>query len=119
MDLITTHINADFDALGSLVAAKKLYPDSRLLLSGSQEKAVREFLALARDQIPVLSEKECRIDDYDRLILVDTRHRSRIGIAEALLDKGVEVHIYDHHPRMKGDIVADKDVSENVGATER
>lgn len=31
MDLITTHVNADFDALGSLVAAKKLYPDARLL----------------------------------------------------------------------------------------
>jgi len=117
MDLITTHINADFDALGSLVAAKKLYPDSRLLLSGSQEKAVREFLGLAKDEISVLSEKECRLEDYNRLILLDTRHRSRIGLAAALVDKGIETHIYDHHPRMKGDIVADKDVYEQVGAT--
>ncbi len=117
MDLITTHINADFDALGSLVAAKKLYPDSRLLLPGSQEEAVREFLSLAKELIIVESERECKLDDVDRLILVDTRHKSRIGIAGELVDRGVEIHIYDHHPRMKNDIVADKDVYENLGAT--
>ena len=117
MDLITTHINADFDALGSIVAAKKLYPDSRLLLPGSQEEAVREFLSLAKELIIVESERECKLDDVRRLILVDTRQKSRIGIASELVDKGVEVHIYDHHPRMKGDIVADKDVFEEVGAT--
>ena len=117
MDLITTHVNADFDALSSLVAAKKIYPDSRLLLPGSQEKAVRDFLVLCRDQITVEHEKGFNLEGIDRLVLVDTRHRSRIGIAAELLDRGVEVHIYDHHPRMKGDIVADKDVYEEVGAT--
>jgi tRNA nucleotidyltransferase (CCA-adding enzyme) len=117
MDLITTHVNADFDALGSLVAAKKLYPESRLLLPGSQEQAVREFLSLAKEAIIVESEKECSLDGIDRLILVDTRQPSRIGIAAKLLDKGVEVHVYDHHPPMKGDVVADKDTSEEVGST--
>ena len=117
MDLITTHTNADFDALGSLVAAKKLYPNSRLLLPGSQEEAVQDFLALARELVLVEGEKECRTDDVKRLILVDTRHRSRIGIAAELVDRGVETIIYDHHPRMKGDITADLDVYEEVGAT--
>ncbi|MFH0763635.1 MAG: CBS domain-containing protein [Candidatus Omnitrophota bacterium] len=117
MDLITTHINADFDALGSLVAAKKLYPNSRLMLPGSQERAVREFLSLAKELVVFESERECRLYDVTRLVLVDTRHKSRIGIASELIDKGVETHIYDHHPRMKGDIVADKDTSENVGAS--
>ncbi|MCM8790870.1 MAG: CBS domain-containing protein [Candidatus Omnitrophica bacterium] len=117
MDLITTHTNADFDALGSLVAAKKLYPDSRLLLPGSQEEAVRDFLTLAKEIVVVEGEKECRLDDIKRLILVDTRHKHRIGIASELVDKDVEIHIYDHHPRMKGDIIADQDVYEDVGAT--
>ncbi|MDD3906331.1 MAG: CBS domain-containing protein [Candidatus Omnitrophica bacterium] len=117
MDLITTHVNADFDALGSLVAAKKLYPQSRLLLPGSQEEAVREFLSLARELVAVESERECRLDDIDRLVLVDTKQKARIGIAAELVDRGVEVHVYDHHPRMKGDVVADKDVYEEVGAT--
>ncbi len=35
-------------------------------------------------------------------------------MASELIDKNVEVHIYDHHPRMKLDVVADKDVYEDV-----
>ncbi|MDD5496313.1 MAG: hypothetical protein PHP46_04340, partial [Candidatus Omnitrophica bacterium] len=84
MDLITTHMNADFDALGSLVAARKLYPEARLLLPGSPERSVREFLSLAKDIIAVEAEKGCSLEGIDRLILVDTRHKSRIGIASQL-----------------------------------
>ncbi len=117
MDLITTHINSDFDGLGSMVAAKRLYPDSRLFLPGSQEKAVRDFLCLAKGIVKFETERSFDPEGIDRLILVDTRHKPRIGHAGQLVDKGVEVHIYDHHPRMKGDIVADKDVYLEVGAT--
>ncbi len=118
MDLITTHINADFDALSSLVAAGKLYPGARLLLPGSQEKAVRNFLALIKDRIRLEKEKTCIYDDITRLIIVDNRHRSRIGEAGKLLNKkNIIVHIYDHHPRTKSDIVAAKDIYRKVGAT--
>ncbi len=118
MDLITTHSNADFDALSSLVAAKKLYPNSRLVLPGSEEKAVRSFLALIRDRVGIEDEKTCRMDDVRRLIIVDNRHLSRIGAASKLLQKkGITVHIYDHHPRSGSDIKADKDVYKEAGAT--
>ncbi len=36
MELIASHISADFDALASLVAASKLYPNARLVFPGSQ-----------------------------------------------------------------------------------
>ena len=118
MDLITTHKNADFDALSAVVAASKLYPGARLLLPGSQEKAVRNFLSLIKDKIRFEDEKTCRLDDVTRLIVVDNRHRSRIGAAGELVGKkGVEVHVYDHHPRMASDIKGDKDVFKEVGAT--
>jgi tRNA nucleotidyltransferase (CCA-adding enzyme) len=118
MDLITTHKNADFDAMSSVVAASKLYPGARLLLPGSQEKAVRNFLALTKDKIRFEDEKTCRFDDVTRLIIVDNRHRSRIGMAAELADKkDVEVHVYDHHPRMASDIKGSKDVFKEVGAT--
>lgn len=118
MDLITTHVNSDFDGLSSLVAARKLYPDARLLLPGSREKAVRDFLSLIKDKIPVESDKTCRLDDVDRLVIVDNRHASRIGIARALAAKeGVDVHIYDHHPRTDSDLKGSKDVFKEVGAT--
>ncbi len=118
MDLITTHKSADFDALSSLVAASKLYPKARLLLPGSQEKSVRKFLSLIKDKIRIEGEKTCRLDDVTRLVIVDNRHASRIGIAGDLLGKkGLKVHIYDHHPRTRRDIKADKDVFKEVGAT--
>ncbi|MFH1395436.1 MAG: CBS domain-containing protein [Candidatus Omnitrophota bacterium] len=118
MDLIVTHKNADFDALSSLVAASKLYPKARLLLPGSQEKAVRNFLALIKDKITIESEKTCRMDDVTRLIIVDNRHKSRIGDAAGILNKkNLKIHIYDHHPRTRFDIKADKDVFKKVGAT--
>lgn len=117
MDLIVTHNNADFDALGAAVAAHKLYKDSKILLPGSQEQAVRRFLSLARDEINIETEKTCNFDQINRLILVDTRHRSRIGLARNLLERNVDVHIYDHHPRMPGDIKGEIDVHEEVGAT--
>ncbi len=118
MDLIVTHENADFDALSSLVAAGKLYPKARLLLPGSQEKAVRNFLSLIKDVVRIEDEKTCRMDDVRRLVIVDNRHKSRIGSAASLLQKkNVTVHIYDHHPRTPFDIKADKDVFKEVGAT--
>ncbi|MFH1790747.1 MAG: CBS domain-containing protein [Candidatus Omnitrophota bacterium] len=117
MDLIVTHNNADFDALGSAVAAHKIYPDARILLPGSQEQAVRRFMSLAKDMIRIENEKTCDLSGISRLILVDTRHMSRIGAARELLSRKTEVHIYDHHPRMADDIKGDIDMREDVGAT--
>lgn len=118
MDLIVTHDNADFDALSSLVAASKLYPESRLLLPGSQERSVRNFLSLIKDKIRIESEKTCRFDDVKRLIIVDNHHASRIGkAAELLKRKEVRVVIYDHHVRSSSDIKADVDIREEVGST--
>lgn len=118
MDLIVTHNNADFDAFSSLVAAKKLYPRSKLLLPGSQEMAVRQFLSLVRDKVRIENERTCDLDNVKRLVVVDTRHRSRIGAAARLVDdSSVEKHVYDHHPRTRYDIKGKKDVFREVGAT--
>ncbi|MBW1814424.1 MAG: hypothetical protein JRJ39_12375, partial [Deltaproteobacteria bacterium] len=35
--IITSHMNADFDAFASMLAAKKLYPDALVVFPGSQE----------------------------------------------------------------------------------
>jgi len=36
--IITSHVNADFDAIASMLAAQKLYPGSVIIFPGSQEK---------------------------------------------------------------------------------
>jgi len=44
MQVITTHINADFDGLASMIAARKLYPEAIMAFPGSQEKNLRDFI---------------------------------------------------------------------------
>jgi len=117
MNLIVTHTNADFDALGSAVAAGKLYPDSKIMLPGSQEHAVRRFLSLAKDLVRVENEKTCDLSQFSRLIVVDTRHSNRIGAAKNILSRNIDIHIYDHHPRSEGDIKGSLDIQETVGAS--
>ena len=38
MELIATHLNADFDGLASMVAARKLYPGAMLVLPGGAQE---------------------------------------------------------------------------------
>ena len=119
MDLITTHLNADFDAMASMIAAKKLYPEARLVFPGSQERNLREFFLKSS----IASFSFDRIKDVDlsaitRLILVDIKMKGRIGPFDKVAQReGVELHIYDHHPRTELDYEGDVNVVEAVGAT--
>ncbi len=119
MEVITTHLNADFDCLGAMVAAKRLYPDALLVFSGSQEKGVREFLLRHRE----FSAGFTRLKDIDlalisRLIIVDCQHASRIASIAAILAKpGLEVHIYDHHPDVADHIISTGGVIHACGST--
>src|SRR5690349_21708956 len=109
MEVITSHTNADFDALASMVAAKKLYPDAKLVFPGSQEKSIRDFfLESAFYALEIERLRNIDVDAITRLILVDNRNPARLGkLANALKRTGVSVHIYDHHPPADGDITGE------------
>lgn len=116
--VITTHLNADFDAVSSCIAAKLLHPEAEIVLPGSQEREIREFLKehpdLQRRFLPLRSVdlSRCR-----RLIIVDTSQPQRIGRLKELLGReGVEVILYDHHPGGGETIEAQKRVLKEVGA---
>ncbi|MDO9069040.1 MAG: CBS domain-containing protein, partial [Deltaproteobacteria bacterium] len=100
MDVITTHINADFDCLGAMAAALRLYPNALLSFPGSQEKGVRDFIERHPDYLPTFTRaKEIDLEAVTRLIIVDCQQASRIGRFAEILDRtGLEIHIYDHHP---------------------
>ncbi len=118
-EVITTHINADFDALASMIAAKKLYPEATLVFSGSQERNLRNFFLHSTSYIFDFTKiKQIDFHQIKKLILVDTRQRSRIGKFAELLERGdVEIHIYDHHPDSEDDIRGEKEVIREVGST--
>ncbi len=118
-DVITTHINADFDALASMIAASKLYPEAALVFPGSQEKNLRNFFLHSTSYIfNFIKTKKIDFDQIKRLILVDTRQKSRIGKFAQLLDKKeVEIHIYDHHPESDDDARGHIEVIRKIGST--
>ncbi|MCE5334800.1 MAG: CBS domain-containing protein, partial [Desulfobacteraceae bacterium] len=119
MEVITTHVNADFDAMGSMIAAKKLYPEAVLVFPGSQERTLREYFI--KSTVFIYGFKRLRdisLDEVTRLILVDTRQASRIGKFTDILQKpGVEVHVYDHHPNAEDDIKPTLEFVRPVGST--
>ncbi len=106
MDVITTHVNADFDCLGAMIAARKLYPDALMVFSGSQEKSMRDFFLKSTGYVLNFTKlKDIDLDQVTRLVLVDCQHASRIGrFAEILERPGLVIHIYDHHPDAAGQI---------------
>ena len=116
--VITTHVNADFDALASMMAAQKLYPDALVVFPGSQEKNLKNFFINSMAYLFNMAD----ISDIDfskvkQLILVDTRQRVRIGKLIDLVDNSdIEIHIYDHHPPTGNDIKGNLEVHGKTGA---
>jgi len=116
--VITTHINADFDALASMIAASKIYPEATLVFPGAQERNLRNFFLHSTSYLFNFTKiKDIRLDGLKKLILVDTRQKSRIGRFAALAGrKDVEIHIYDHHPDFKDDIRGEVEVIRPTGS---
>jgi tRNA nucleotidyltransferase (CCA-adding enzyme) len=119
LTVITSHINADFDAFASMLAAKKLYPDALVAFPGSQEKNLRDFfvksMAYMHDIVKI---KDIDLDAVDRLVLVDTRQASRIGNFARIIGRpDLDIHIYDHHPHMPDDLSGSVEAIERTGAT--
>ena len=119
LEVITTHLNADFDAMASMLAAKKLYPKAILSFPGSQERNLRDFFIRSSFYfLDFTRAKQVPIEEIKRLILVDTRQVSRIGkFAEAAADGEVDIHIYDHHPDSPDDLHGSVEEVEMLGST--
>ena len=117
MKIITSHINADFDSLASMIAAKKLYPDALIVFPGSQERKVRDFIEVF-GPVKITRLRDIDTVKVDTLIIVDTKQHGRLGpLAELLKNKNLAVHVYDHHPFEKEDIRGNVEKTEEVGAT--
>ena len=117
MDIITSHLNADFDSLASMMAATKIYPGASVVFPGSQERKVRDFIEVFHP-IDLLRIRDIDLAGVKRLIIVDTKQPDRIGpFAELLKDKAVQIHIFDHHSFEEGDIRGSVETIESVGAT--
>ncbi|MBQ3458359.1 MAG: CBS domain-containing protein, partial [Synergistaceae bacterium] len=119
MQIITSHLNTDFDSLASMIAIQKLYPDAVICPPGSMSRKVRDFMAKQGRPFAsrLMKPKKIPLDQVTLMVAVDTRSRARIGPFAALAGRqDVEVHVYDHHPSTLDDIPAEKLVYDQIGA---
>jgi tRNA nucleotidyltransferase (CCA-adding enzyme) len=108
----------DFDALASMVAAKKLYPEAVMVFAGSVNRNVHEFITLHADVLEFMEQRAIDKEAINRLIVVDNRIAGRLGEFGDLPERpDVQVFVYDHHPKSRHDMKNIQDYSEETGAT--
>lgn len=115
MKVIIAHPNLDFDALASMVAAQKLYPDAVLVTVGKLRSCVKDFIAIHGEFIEIRNYIEKK--DIDTLIMVDTRSRKRLNdFAKVLENENLSVVVYDHHTDNDDDVPGAEIHYESLGA---
>ncbi|NUQ36381.1 MAG: CBS domain-containing protein [Caldilineales bacterium] len=93
MEVILTHEHADFDALASLLAASKLFPDAFPVLPRQINRNLRDFLTLYRSSLPFRRADELPRRGVEHAIFVDTQTAQAVrGMTAA-----TPVRIIDHH----------------------
>ncbi|MDZ8138131.1 MAG: CBS domain-containing protein [Nostoc sp. DedQUE04] len=119
MDLILCHTTADFDALGAAVGLTRLLSGSKIVLPGGSHPTVRDFLALHRDEYPLIERRSVNPEKIRSLTVVDTQQRDRLGKAAQWFDLPTvrEIIVYDHHLGQESDIPATRSHIDSVGAT--
>ncbi|MBW4515666.1 MAG: CBS domain-containing protein [Timaviella obliquedivisa GSE-PSE-MK23-08B] len=117
MDLILCHTTADFDTLGAAIALSLLQSGSKVVLAGGSHPTVRDFLALHRDEYPLIERRSVNPQEIRALFVVDTQWRDRLGKAAEWLDLPIPITVYDHHLDAESDILATQAYIEAVGAT--
>jgi tRNA nucleotidyltransferase (CCA-adding enzyme) len=117
--IITSHVNADYDAIAAMLAAQKLYPDARIIFPGSQEKTLRDFFIHSMGYLFNMADPAViDFSETQTLVLVDTRQKNRLTGVTALLDRNeVAIHVYDHHPPGPDDVTPTMETLKPYGAT--
>lgn len=108
--VVTCHVNADFDALAAMIAARRLYPGALLLFPGTQDRGLQAVVQddRLRKAYDFIELTEMDFAAVRRLVAVDTRQRDRLGHVAPLLDReDVHVEVWDHHPATPNDIRCD------------
>ncbi len=117
VQVITTHVGTDFDGLGAMLAAGKLYPDASLFFPGHLGRPVREFYSLHKDLLPIKAPEMLHLGTVSELIVVDTAQPRRLGRFQQLIGQaGVKVTVYDHHPEPESPIADAVIHNQPVGA---
>ncbi|MGE4546436.1 MAG: CBS domain-containing protein, partial [Desulfurella sp.] len=112
MKVITCHIEPDFDAIASAIAAKLLFKDAIVVFPNLPKRSKKSFL-IQSTIYAYADVQKVDLDKIDTLIVVDTHQKSRIGEFSKIVDK-VKVICFDHHT--DGDINCSELYCKKTGA---
>ncbi|AHJ30778.1 tRNA nucleotidyltransferase, A-adding [Nodularia spumigena CCY9414] len=86
-------------------------------MSGGAHPPVRDFLALHRDEYPLIERRAVIAENIRSVRVVDTQQRDRLGKAAEWLDlPNIQIIVYDHHLSQQLNIPATASHIEPVGA---
>ena len=94
MTVILTHEHTDFDALASMLAAARLYPNATPVLPRQMNRNLEAFLAEYAEMLPFVALEDLPKRRIEQVILVDTQTVQPIRGMTAQ----IPVQIIDHHP---------------------
>jgi tRNA nucleotidyltransferase (CCA-adding enzyme) len=95
--VVLTHEHTDFDALASLLAATRLYPQTVPVLPRQMNRNLEAFLAEYRDVLPFVRLEDLPRRRIDEVIMVDTQTVQPVRGMNAATT-GL---VIDHHPQMR------------------
>ncbi|MBW2086295.1 MAG: DHH family phosphoesterase, partial [Deltaproteobacteria bacterium] len=108
MELIITHDRADFDAVASMLCARKLFPKAVPVLPKTSVFKLKAVLSLYRNVTNFRSIrylKKLKDLTLDQIIVVDTKKKDKLkDFAPYLGSVGNRLLIFDHHPPTSNDL---------------
>ena len=117
LQIILSHVNTDFDALASMVAAKKVYPDAQLVISDRQDDRVSRFLNIYRDTFDFVRDIHVDWSKVETIILVDVASLNRVGrLPDDFNVENYKIIVYDHHPKHPNNVKYQEGIIDHVGA---
>lgn len=106
MKIILGHSNLDLDCIGSMVLARYIYPDHRLVGSRFIHPVARNLYNLYSYHLDFIPSHELAEHVIEHVVVVDTRSSKRVSeYFDRMGDYRGEVEVYDHHPSDGSDII--------------
>src|SRR5699024_2444309 len=106
MQIIISHMNTDFDALASMIAAKKIYPEAQVVITDKQNVPVKQYLTIYREMLDLMQDNLVDWSEVTEIILVDEASLSRVSDhIHKLTDDNVKITVYDHYPKKDAVII--------------
>ncbi|HWQ05443.1 MAG TPA: CBS domain-containing protein [Longilinea sp.] len=93
MQIILTHEQADFDAIGSLLGAALLNENDYAVQPRRMNRNVRAFFNIYSSELPFIDSRDLPVEAIDAITLVDTQSMVTLkGVSNQ-----TKVHVIDHH----------------------